>query len=446
MAEGGWIKVYRGIRKHWLWQDGNERYLKWWIDLLMMVNHEPKKVLVNGTLVIVGIGERLTSIRKLSKHWGASTHTVAKFLDLLKADEMISLRKTRTDGTTVKVLNYAAYQRKPDEENSDTASGSATPPATGNGAKVQDLQQTNGTSLLKKANTGSTTAKALSHAVYGQKQDGKNSSTASRSATPSATRTATPSATRAAYKQEPKELKESKNITTMANIFEFWENNGFGMLSPKNREDLVYWVEDFKKIGAGEADALAVVKEAIKLAIDNNVRRYSYVNRILQNWEAQKLTTVSAIAAAEAARHKRTQEYGSQQSSAGHLQKIDLTAEQEASFKAFWDAYPRKEAQESAKTAYAVALNVAKADAHTLETQAAAYAASVEQEQTERQYIALPANWLNKKRWTDDYSQAQPPITTDKWADFDPNDPFDEKHDPPQPDKWGSIDPEHPFS
>lgn len=83
MAEEGWIKLYRSIRSNWLWEDGNERYLKWWLDILLMVNHQPRKVLVNGEFVEIKTGERLTSTVKLSKRWGVSRNTVTKFLKLL---------------------------------------------------------------------------------------------------------------------------------------------------------------------------------------------------------------------------------------------------------------------------------------------------------------------------------------------------------------------------
>lgn len=110
MAEEGWIKLYRSIRSNWLWEDGNERYLKWWLDILLMVNHQPRKVLVNGEFVEIKTGERLTSTVKLSKRWGVSRNTVTKFLKLLEKDEMILTSKSRQNGTTLKVLHYADYQ------------------------------------------------------------------------------------------------------------------------------------------------------------------------------------------------------------------------------------------------------------------------------------------------------------------------------------------------
>lgn len=110
MADGGWIKIYRSIRSHWLWENGHERYAKWWIDILMMVNHKPKKIPFNGKLKLIDRGEKQTSVVKLASRWNVDRRTVTKFLDLLVSDQMILVSKSRQTGTTLKVLNYNDYQ------------------------------------------------------------------------------------------------------------------------------------------------------------------------------------------------------------------------------------------------------------------------------------------------------------------------------------------------
>lgn len=252
MADGGWIKLYRSIRSNWIWANGNERYAKWWMDLIMMVNHEPRKVLVNGNLITIGVGQRLTSIKKLSETWGTTRRTVDRFLSLLEEDKMIEVQKTKTKGTTIKVLHYADYQ--------------TFPPETGKGSAQQRAQRT---------------------------------------------------AQRTTHKQEPKELlknlekeKEKKSLSSLGrgDLVKFWENNGFGMISSKTREDLMYWVDDFKKIGSSEEQAIAIVQRALDISVDNNVRRYNYANSILQNWESKKLTSVEAIKALEIKRQQDKQQ------------------------------------------------------------------------------------------------------------------------------------------
>lgn len=108
MSDDGWISLHRKIQDHWIWE--NPKYLKWWLDLLLMANHKENKVLVNGKVVLVGIGERLTSEQKLAYRWGVSRNTARKFLDLIQKDGMISIEKSRQSGTTYKVANYAGYQ------------------------------------------------------------------------------------------------------------------------------------------------------------------------------------------------------------------------------------------------------------------------------------------------------------------------------------------------
>lgn len=110
----GYIALHRKIREHWIWD--NPEYLKWWIDLLLMVNHEPKKVLINGKPQIIEVGETHTSETKLSERWFASRTTVRNFLKTLEDDCMIEQKKSRQKGTTIKVRNYEAYQGKSEDE------------------------------------------------------------------------------------------------------------------------------------------------------------------------------------------------------------------------------------------------------------------------------------------------------------------------------------------
>ena len=99
-------------------------------------------------------------------------------------------------------------------------------------------------------------------------------------------------------KEKEKELQQEtdKNQKGLSlSLFEFWESNGFGMLAPKTRQDLAYWVKDFQEIGATEQEAIELIQEALKLAINANARRYNYVNGILKNWEAKRNTNVKQV-------------------------------------------------------------------------------------------------------------------------------------------------------
>ena len=89
--------------------------------------------------------------------------------------------------------------------------------------------------------------------------------------------------------------QDEQATSSLSLLFEFWESNGFGMLAPKTREDLAYWVKDFQEIGATEQEALELIQEALNLAINANARRYNYVNGILKNWEAKRYTNVKQV-------------------------------------------------------------------------------------------------------------------------------------------------------
>ena len=55
----GWIKLHRDIRKHWVFQRPD--YFQYWVDLLMMANHQSKTWLYNDKLIPIRRGEVATS-------------------------------------------------------------------------------------------------------------------------------------------------------------------------------------------------------------------------------------------------------------------------------------------------------------------------------------------------------------------------------------------------
>ena len=108
MADG-WISVHRKIEECWVWFDEPFSKGQAWIDLLLLVNHAPKKCVVDGVLTEIGEGERLTSIRKLAERWQWSRKKTTKFLEILEKDEMIEIKKSH-HFTVIKVRNYGLYQ------------------------------------------------------------------------------------------------------------------------------------------------------------------------------------------------------------------------------------------------------------------------------------------------------------------------------------------------
>lgn len=112
----GWVKIYRSLTDHWVWQDKPFSKGQAWMDLLLMVNHSEKKVLIDGKLENVERGQTVTSIRKLCDQWGWSNTKVKNFLKMLENDSMIHV-KSDTKKTVITIVNYSVYQ---DSENEKT--------------------------------------------------------------------------------------------------------------------------------------------------------------------------------------------------------------------------------------------------------------------------------------------------------------------------------------
>lgn len=101
-------------------------------------------------------------------------------------------------------------------------------------------------------------------------------------------------------------------------MIKFWEDNGFGTISSSLVQKLDAWVEDFNK----NKD---VIIKALSVAVEMGVRKYSYVNTILTNWQTRGFKTLSDIEAAEkqfqAEKEKRVNKSSKKN---GHARKEEL--------------------------------------------------------------------------------------------------------------------------
>lgn len=103
----GFIKIYRSIFEHWIFQDA-ERF-KAFIDLIQLARWKDEKLLINNKLVTIPRGSYYTSELKLAERWGWSRHKTRDFLKLLESEGMIS-KKGTSQGTTLTIENYSFYQ------------------------------------------------------------------------------------------------------------------------------------------------------------------------------------------------------------------------------------------------------------------------------------------------------------------------------------------------
>lgn len=236
----GWIKIYRSLQEHWIWE--NEKYLKWWLDLLLLANHQDRDILINGELITIKRGQKHTSELWLSNRWNADRKQVRKFLELLKKNDMITITKSRQKGTTYEISNYNDFQ-----------------------GISEEIRTTKGTTI---DTTEDTTKEHQMVQRMGHKQELKN--------------------------LRIKELKKDINNNSDLNFKDFWEQNGFGMMLPVELEKLLAWVDDF----AGNRE---IVMKALEVTSEQgaNKRNYAYVNKILKNWESRGFKTIADVDAAE---------------------------------------------------------------------------------------------------------------------------------------------------
>ncbi len=105
----GYIKLYRDIQGHYLWNEKPFDRGRAFIDLVLLANHSDKKIMINGNLKTIRRGQLFTSRKKLADRWGWSTKKVDGFIKLLKTDKMVTAEGT-AEGTTLTVENYEVYQ------------------------------------------------------------------------------------------------------------------------------------------------------------------------------------------------------------------------------------------------------------------------------------------------------------------------------------------------
>lgn len=99
----GWIKLYRKII-NWEWyKDNNAKIV--FLHLLLTANHKDKKW--NGT--IIKRGQRITSLRNLSKECGLSIQEVRTAISKLQSSNEIKI-KTSNHNSIITVCSYTNYQ------------------------------------------------------------------------------------------------------------------------------------------------------------------------------------------------------------------------------------------------------------------------------------------------------------------------------------------------
>lgn len=112
----GWLKIHRKILENFLWEDRPFSRGQAWIDLLLMANHEDKKVMFGGNVVEIKRGQKITSIRTLCDRWGWSNSKVKYFFQQLKHEKMLDY-KSDAKKTVYTIVNYNDYQEFKEDKN-----------------------------------------------------------------------------------------------------------------------------------------------------------------------------------------------------------------------------------------------------------------------------------------------------------------------------------------
>ncbi|HDA0346096.1 TPA: DnaD domain-containing protein [Staphylococcus aureus] len=237
----GWISIDRSIQNHWLFKE-KRTFSKFeaWIYLLMEANHSKAKVPIGNQIVTVERGQRLTSILTLSDLINWSRFKVKTFLDLLESDGMLEV-KTTSKYTLITIVNYDFYQSE-----------------QGRNQHQNDIKPT---SKQHQSNINPTSKQ---HQTNTNNNDNKDNNE-----------------------------KNVNNEKKKAAAFDFFQDNGFGFITPYNLDDLNYYLDSF------ENDSDEIVTASLKIAKDRNKVTWGYAKSILNTWLNANLKSIEQVRAFE---------------------------------------------------------------------------------------------------------------------------------------------------
>ncbi|HII0972757.1 TPA: DnaD domain protein [Staphylococcus aureus] len=237
----GWISIDRSIQNHWLFKE-KRTFSKFeaWIYLLMEANHSKAKVPIGNQIVTVERGQRLTSILTLSDLFNWSRFKVKTFLDLLESDGMLEV-KTTSKYALITIVNYDFYQSE-----------------QGRNQHQNDIKPT---SKQHQSNINPTSKQ---HQTNTNNNDNKDNNE-----------------------------KNVNNEKKKAAALDFFQDNGFGFITPYNLDDLNYYLDSF------ENDSDQIVTASLKIAKDRNKVTWGYAKSILNTWLNANLKSIEQVRAFE---------------------------------------------------------------------------------------------------------------------------------------------------
>lgn len=136
----GWIKISRDIQNHWIWKDPIK--LKWWIDILITVNHADTKVNLGFELYECKRGQSIMSLKNWAERWCVSKDSTRNFFTLLEKDGMI-IHENLSKSTRITVCNYDTYQNNlHDEQTQSKRKANDEQTQSGTNKKEKNVKET----------------------------------------------------------------------------------------------------------------------------------------------------------------------------------------------------------------------------------------------------------------------------------------------------------------
>lgn len=109
MSEKGFIRLNRKFFENALWKEPREySRAEAWLDLIQSARFDSSSVIVKGRVLDVQKGEIAASRRYLEARWGWGSTKVGNFLDVLKQNQMITIKQT-SGQTILSLCNYSLY-------------------------------------------------------------------------------------------------------------------------------------------------------------------------------------------------------------------------------------------------------------------------------------------------------------------------------------------------
>ena len=100
------IKLTADIQNHWTYK--KPETFKWWIDLLIMSNHEDRDEYIGSRVENCPNGTVYVTMNELAKRWGISKSSAANFIDTVRKRNDICTQ-TCTQKTRITICNIDTY-------------------------------------------------------------------------------------------------------------------------------------------------------------------------------------------------------------------------------------------------------------------------------------------------------------------------------------------------